>query len=73
MIPAETIYVSLLEENIPVRRPVLAELVRDGVYRILDQEYDPDIETWEFPPGTEVLCQQIQGSAGPILAAVARV
>jgi hypothetical protein len=72
MMPTETIYVSLLEENIPVRRPVLAEKVRDGVYRILDQDYDRDIETWEYPPGTEVLCQPIQGSIGPILAAVAR-
>ena len=72
MMPTETIYVSLLEEHIPVRRPVLAEKVRDGVYRILDQEYDRDIETWEFPPGTEVLCHIIQGSVGPILAAVAR-
>ncbi len=67
-----TIYVSLLDEGVDVRRPVLAEPIRDRIYRIADQEYDRDIETWEFPPGTEVVCELVASSAGQILAAVSR-
>ena len=67
-----TIYVSLLNEGVDVRRPVLAEQLGAGIYRIADQEYDREIETWEFPPGAEVVCQLVASSGGEVLAAISR-
>jgi len=54
----ETIYMPLLEEGIDVWRPVLARRISGDSYRILDQDYDRDVETWEFEPGTIVKCRQ---------------
>ena len=48
----ETIYVPLRDEGIDVWRPVLARRVSGDSYLILDQDYDRDVETWEFEPGT---------------------
>jgi hypothetical protein len=56
-----------------IRRPVLAEKVREGVYRILQQEYDREIETWEFSLGTVGLCEARSGDSSMILAAIAAV
>jgi hypothetical protein len=67
-----TIYVSLLDEGIDVWRPVLAEHVRENVYRIADQR-QPDDEVWEFLPGALVLCKQIELEEGPVLAAIRAV
>ncbi len=67
-----TIYVSLLDEGIDVWRPVLAEHVRENVYRIADQPHPAD-EVWEFLPGTLVLCKQIQLDEGSVLAAIRAV
>jgi hypothetical protein len=63
------IYVSLLGENVEVWRPVTAERLRDNVYRILDQTYDRDIESWQFEPGDDVVCELVNAEPGPILAA----
>ncbi len=52
-----TIYVPLLDENVDVSRPVLAEHLRDRVYRILPQPYDRESETWAFEPGDVVICR----------------
>ncbi len=53
------IYVRLLGEGVPVARPAYGELIRDNIFRILPTEnYDPDDETWEFPPGTIVRCER---------------
>ena len=65
------IFVKLLDEAVDVWRPVRAEHLHDNVYRILDQAYDRDIETWEFAPGSEVKGELIDASDGRILAAVA--
>ena len=67
-----TIYVSLLDEGIDVWRSVLAEHVRENVYRITDQTH-PDGEVWEFLPGALVLCKQINFDEGPALAAIRAV
>ena len=52
------IYVALLDEGTDVWRPVKARLVSGKVYKIVDQAYNTEDETWEFTPGTEVVCEQ---------------
>jgi hypothetical protein len=66
------IFVSLLDEQVDVRRPVQAEHVHDDVYMITDQRYDRDVETWQFGPGDEVECELIDSNDGRILAAMRR-
>ncbi len=46
----ETIYVRLLDEGIEVFRPVRAVCLQEKLYKIIDQNYDPETETWEFVP-----------------------
>jgi hypothetical protein len=67
------IFVSLLGEQVDVRRPVRAEYVHDDVYKITDQPYDREVETWQFEPGDEVVCELIESDEGRILAAIRRV
>ena len=67
----ETIYVPLLEEGIAVWRPVLARRISGDGYRILDQDYDRDVETWEFEPGTIVKCRQEERDGRRIRVAIA--
>lgn len=66
------IFVGLLDEAVDVRRPVQAERVHDDVYKITDQPYDREVETWQFEPGDEVVCELIESSEGRILAATRR-
>jgi hypothetical protein len=49
----ETIHVRLLDENVPVWRPVLATRLNDNLYLIEAQEI-PEYEEWEFLPGSSV-------------------
>lgn len=69
---ATEIFVSLLDEQVDVWRPVQAERVHDDVYKIADQPYDREVETWQFEPGNEVVCELIESSKGRILAATRR-
>lgn len=64
----ETIYVFLPDEGVDTWRPVLAEHVRDNVYRIADQR-QPDDEVWEFRPGAVVVCEYRELSGGGVLVA----
>ncbi len=66
----EEIYVYLLDENVDVWRPVKARKIEQGVYRISEQAYDPDVEKWEFQPGETVICEYVDTREGRILAAV---
>jgi hypothetical protein len=66
------IFVSLLDEAVDVRRPVQAEHIHDNVYKITDQPYDREVETWQFEPGDEVVCEMVESSEGRILAATRR-
>jgi len=66
------IFVRLLDEGVDVWRPVRAELVDDAVYRIVAQDYDRELETWEFEPGDRVLCEWVESTDGRILAAARR-
>jgi hypothetical protein len=65
----DTIYVALLDEGIDVWRPVEAERLSPDIYRIVDQGYDPDIERWEFEPGTVVRCRTEKRDGRQILVA----
>ncbi|MDX6578858.1 MAG: hypothetical protein QOJ47_407 [Gaiellales bacterium] len=42
------------------------------MYRIAEQIYDRDVETWEFEPNDEVVGEMIDSADGAILAATAR-
>jgi hypothetical protein len=65
-----TVYVKLLDEGIDVWRPVPAEDFGESRYRLLPTDsYDPDDETWEFLPGTAVVCEPRQLSDGIYLVA----
>ena len=66
-----TVYVKLLDEGVDVWRPVTAEVLRDGTYRLEPTEgYDPEDEQWEFLPGSVVRCEVRRLSGGSVLAAV---
>jgi hypothetical protein len=67
------ICVSLLGENVEGWRPVAAERLHGDVYRILEQTYDRDIESWQFEPGDAVVCELVNAETGPILAAKNKV
>lgn len=64
------IFVSLLGEGVDVWRPIQAEQVKGNIYRIVDQPYDRQVESWQFEPGDTVVCDLIDSSEGTILAAV---
>ena len=65
----ETIYVPLLDEGIEVWRPVAARKVATDTYLILDQNYDREVETWQFEPGTLVRCHKERRNGHQILVA----
>lgn len=65
-----TIYVELLDEGTPTWRPVKAEQLADGVYRIVSEDPDPEDEHWQFPSGSLVRCESRQLSGGECIVAV---
>jgi hypothetical protein len=70
----EQIYVALLDEGVNVWRPVPAYRIDASTFIVLRPDnYDPEDETWEFPPGAMVACETRSTSSGQILAAVRRV
>jgi hypothetical protein len=51
------LFVPLLNEGTDVLRPTTGVFVCPDVIRLeAPADYDPDIEEWEFPPGSEVRC-----------------
>jgi hypothetical protein len=53
------IYIQLLDEGVDVWRPTEGEMIADMVFKVLPTEnYDPEDEHWEFPPGTIVRCEK---------------
>lgn len=53
----QTIYVPLLNEGTSVIRPTQGVQLGENLYRVLPtQDYDPNDEEWEFPPGSVVEC-----------------
>ncbi len=68
------VYVRLLNEGTDVMRPTEAAQVRAGVLRLLPtDDYDPEDEHWEFPPGSVVSCEQETREGEVILVAKALV
>lgn len=68
--PLQTIYVKLVGEGVDVWRPVRAKHLRDDIYVIANQPYDLQDETWQFGPGSSVICKSIESADGPILGAI---
>jgi hypothetical protein len=59
------IFIRLLDEGVPVARPTYGEVIGDNIFRVLPTEnYDPEDETWEFPPGSIVQCERKIGPGG---------
>lgn len=52
----ETIYVRLLDEGVDVWRPVSAETLGEGRYRIILENTKSEDEKWEFETGDVVHC-----------------
>ena len=50
------IYVHLSDEAVDVWRPLRAQVVAPGAYRLLPP--CPEDETWEFGPGEVVRCEE---------------
>ena len=68
---SEEIYVALKNEGTAVLRPVSAEKLENGVYKI-DKNfvYDSEDEELEFLPGEVVLCEKQKLSGGKFLVAI---
>jgi hypothetical protein len=66
-----TAYVKLLDEGIDVWRPVPADALGRGHYRLFPTDgYDSSRETWEFTPGTGAICEVRQLEDGLQLVAI---
>lgn len=66
------VFVRLLHEGTYVLRPTLATACGDMRFRLIrPDDYDPDDEQWEFPPGSMVKCRVEALSGGAILVAFA--
>jgi hypothetical protein len=66
------IYVNLLEEGTPCSRPTQAQVLENGLFRLLPTDnYDPDGEHWEFPPGSIVRGREVRRDGKSTLLAIA--
>jgi hypothetical protein len=65
------IYVNLLEEGMPCSRPTQALVLENGLFRLLPSEnYDPNHEHWEFPPGSVVRGREVRRDGKSTLLAI---
>lgn len=64
------LYVRLLNEGTDVLRPTTGILLGQDVVRVQPTaDYDPEMEEWEFLPGTEVnFSREIQGGREILVA-----
>jgi len=61
----------LLSEGTEVFRPTLAEDLGEGVFKVLAApNHDPENETWEFPPGSLVQCEQRMSNGQNVFIAI---
>ena len=67
------IYIYLLDQGVDVWRPTEGEMVADLIFKVLPTDnYDPELEHWEFPPGSIVRCEKhILGDLGGNIVMVA--
>ncbi len=69
----DEIYMALLDEGVNVWRPVPALKVDANTYVVLKpDDYDPEGEKWEFPPGSVVVVEDRRIADGVVPAAVRR-
>lgn len=70
-----TITMQLLDEGTPTARPVQAVPLGNGLYKVQPTpNYDPETETWEFPPGSVVRCERIDHEYfGDVFLAVEKI
>jgi len=62
------IYMPLIEEGVPVVRPVNAEIMGKDIYAVLPLE-NSSTEIWKFPPGSNVRChKEIWGDKDVLVA-----
>ena len=66
-----TVMVPLLDEGVDVWRPVQAEVLPHGRYRIVTERSDPEDERWAFSTGEVVLCEERELEGESALVAVA--
>lgn len=65
------VYVRLLDEGTVVYRPVMAIHLGGKLYSLMaESDYDPEVERWEFVPGSVVRCEQRNLHDGQCLVAV---
>ena len=64
------IFVPLLNEGTSVLRPATGRLLNSDVIQILPtSDYDPAVEEWEFPPGSNVMCvTEMRGGRSVLVA-----
>ena len=67
----EIIYVRLIDEGIEVSRPVSAQEISAGHFRI--EGSIPDGENWEFVPGDIVTCIKLEREDGSFLLAEEKI
>jgi hypothetical protein len=66
-----TIHVVLLDEGTWCARPAECVDLGDGLFRLqARQDYDPEDEHWEFPPGSVVRGKTVRDSNGEYLLAI---
>lgn len=58
----------LLDEGLPVIRPVSVEILTGDRYLITGKKED-ETENWKFPPGSIVKCQKEAWNIGEVLVA----
>ena len=65
---AMVIYVAIVDEGVEAWRPVAAEPLDAGRFRILSET--PSDEKWQFRPGSVVICEKLELEGHPELVAV---
>jgi hypothetical protein len=70
--PVVEIHVRLLDEGTDCSRPTQGVVLGNGLFELLPTDnYDPDDEHWEFPPGSIVRAKEVRDGDGMHLIAVA--
>ena len=66
----DTVYVELLDEGTFVLRPTRGRRIAGLIYELLPtSDFDPEVETWRYAPGSIVECQWGIYQGEPVLVA----
>ena len=70
----KTIYIALLNEGVSVSRPTQAVELKPGMFKVLEtDDYDPELEDWEFKPGSVVECESSNQGGVEVLTATRKI